>query len=90
MSGVLHFYFTLLISITKNKNMESKLGFKRAWQWISDVLNLTPRPNVTAEILTIFFKCCGHQLQYLKCFKFNLFLEIYLFSYFKNQINILN
>ncbi len=60
MSGVLYLYFTLLV---ENKSTESSLNLKKCWQWISDVLNLTPRPNITAEILTVFFKCCGYKLQ---------------------------
>jgi hypothetical protein len=61
MSGVLHLYFTLLM------NYESLGacfdGPRRAWHWIVDVLNLTPRPNITAEMLAIFFKCCGYRMQ---------------------------
>lgn len=61
MSGVLHLYFTLLIST--NNSMQSSLGLRSAWQWISDILNLTPRPNITAEMLAIFFKCCGYKMK---------------------------
>lgn len=61
MSGVLHLYFTILINI--NSTMQCSLGIKTAWKWLADVLNLTPRPNTTAEILTVFFKCCGYRLQ---------------------------
>ncbi len=38
-------------------------GPRRAWSWIVDTLNMTPRANITAEMLAIFFKCCGYQLQ---------------------------
>ena len=62
MSGVLHLYFTLLISMEKS-HVQSKLGLKAAWQWFSDVLNLSPRPNITAEMITIFLKCCGYHMQ---------------------------
>ncbi|CAF0786394.1 unnamed protein product [Brachionus calyciflorus] len=36
---------------------------KKAWQFLADVLNMTPRPEITAEMLTVFFKCTGYQLQ---------------------------
>lgn len=65
MSGVLHLYFTLLMQSNYEKiNMNPKNfdGLKIAWEWISDILNMTPRPNITAEALCIFFKCCGFQL----------------------------
>lgn len=41
----------------------SNEGLKMAWNWLTDTLNMTPRPNITAEMLSIFFKCCGYQLQ---------------------------
>jgi len=70
MSGVLHLYFTLLVqlnatNIELKSGSESESGGKLAWQWISDMLNMTPRPNTTPEALTIFFKCCGHMLHVL-------------------------
>ena len=61
MSGVLHLYFTLLMSLT-NRNSSTD-GAKRAWNWLADTLNMTPRPEITAEMLTVFFKCCGYQMQ---------------------------
>ena len=61
MSGVLHLYFTLLMSY--DQLPASFEGPKRAWQWIVDVLNMTPRPNITAEMLAVFFKCCGYKMQ---------------------------
>jgi nucleoporin GLE1 len=61
MSGVLNLYFTLLMALdTRNSSID---GMKTSWIWISDVLNLTPRPEITAEMLTIFFKCCGYHLK---------------------------
>jgi len=71
MNGVLHLYFTLLVNTSNFKNASQiststnhfSNGYKKAWQWLSDVLNLTPRPDMTAEMLAIFFKCCGYQLQ---------------------------
>jgi hypothetical protein len=57
MSGIMNLYFTILI------NPDYKNGMKEAWCWISDTLNLEPKMNITAEMLTIFFKCCGYQLQ---------------------------
>jgi nucleoporin GLE1 len=65
MSGVLHLYFTLLMLCNYEKkisNIKNFDGLKMAWKWISDILNMTPRPNITAEALCIFFKCCGFQL----------------------------
>ncbi len=61
MSGVLHLYFTVLITV--DSSLGTTMGLRNAWQWISDVLNLAPRPNLTAEMLTIFFKCCGYKMQ---------------------------
>jgi nucleoporin GLE1 len=70
MNGILHLYFTLLMNTSNiNKNNYQQTtnhftnGYKKAWQWLSDVLNMTPRPDITAEMLAIFFKCCGFQMQ---------------------------
>jgi nucleoporin GLE1 len=60
MFGVLHLYFTFLMMKNNNSNNN---GFKKAWQWLADVLNMTPRPNITAEMLSIYFKCCGSTMQ---------------------------
>jgi hypothetical protein len=62
MSGVCHLYFTYLISV--DRAIENKFhGMKKAWTWLSDVLNMTPRANITAEMLAIYFKCCGYRMQ---------------------------
>ena len=69
MNGIMHLYFTLLITETPNQAAPSDSlvfngnGLKRAWQWLSDVLNMTPRPNMTAEMLMIYFKCCGRAMK---------------------------
>ena len=56
MSGIMNLYFTILI------HPDYKNGMKEAWCWLSDVLNMKPRVNITADMLTMFFKCCGYQL----------------------------
>ncbi len=61
MSGVLHLYFTLLMTV--DNSVGATIGLGTAWQWLAGVLNLAPRPNLTAEMLTIFFKCCGYKMQ---------------------------
>ena len=61
MSGVLNLYFTLLMTLnTRNSGVD---GMKVAWNWLADVLNMTPRPEVTAEMLSIYFKCCGYYMK---------------------------
>ena len=61
MTGVLYLYFTLLMTLnTKNSGID---GMKKAWNWLADVLNMTPRPEITGEMLTVFFKCCGYHLK---------------------------
>lgn len=68
MTGVLHLYFTLLMTTPnlREKPQVTQLhfsnGFMKAWQWLTDVLNMTPRPDASAEMLAIYFKCCGHQM----------------------------
>ena len=67
MSGVMHFYFTTLLmstnKITSNRESYFNNGLGKLWKWIAEILNMTPRPSITAEVLSIFFKCCGYQMQ---------------------------
>ncbi|CAF1141296.1 unnamed protein product [Brachionus calyciflorus] len=63
MTGVLNLYFTLLITANSLSNLSGCFTIKKAWQFLADVLNMTPRPEITAEMLTVFFKCTGYQLQ---------------------------
>lgn len=63
MSGVLHLFFTLLITTSNQNSSPGYFSLRKAWQWLTDVLNMTPRANLTAEMLAIFFKCCGYQLK---------------------------
>lgn len=66
MSGILTLYFTLMILTPVDKQHELQyFNVRRAWRWLVEVLNMTPRPNSTAEMLNIFFKCCGHTLHSL-------------------------
>jgi hypothetical protein len=51
-------------ALKTNKSTNENLdGMKKAWRWLADVLNMSPRPNITAEMLAIFLKCCGYRLQ---------------------------
>lgn len=56
--------------------MNCKIGLRTVWKWFSDVLNLTPRANVTAEILNIFLKCCGYKLQQNYGKQFNKLMDV--------------
>lgn len=56
----MYLYFTFLVSSQVPSDFD---GVKRAWRWLVDVLNMAPRPEMTAEMLAIFFKCCGHRMQ---------------------------
>lgn len=78
MNGVFYLYFTLLIS-----GNTTYFSVKRAWQWLADVLNMAPRPNITAEMLTIFFKCCGYILQKIYKKQFIKMVNIFKTEYLK-------
>lgn len=63
MTGVLYLYFTLMTTATSSNQHElSYFNLKRAWRWLVELLNMTPRANITAEMLAIFLKCCGHSM----------------------------
>lgn len=77
MTGIFYLYFTLLI------NKEFKNGIKIAWQWLSDVLNMKPRANITAHMLAIFFKCCGYQLHKVYLYQFEKIIKLFINQYVK-------
>lgn len=83
MSGVAHLYFTLLIIANNLTNLNGYFCLKRAWQWLVDVLNMSPRPNTTAEMLAIYFKCCGYQMQVTYGRQFYKLVDICMNDYFK-------
>ncbi len=60
MNGILMLYFTLLLY----PDYQS-MGVDTAWKWLSDVLNMKPRNDITTIMLTVFFKCCGYKFQKL-------------------------
>jgi hypothetical protein len=58
MSGLIRFFCKLLVR--RGPPFDSNLSY--AWKWMADVLNLTPRPNITAMVLRIFLDEAGQSM----------------------------
>lgn len=58
MSGLIRFFCKLLVR--RGPPFDSKLDY--AWRWMSDAMNLPPRPNITAIILRIFLDETGENM----------------------------
>ncbi|CAF1679137.1 unnamed protein product [Rotaria magnacalcarata] len=55
MNGLIRLFCKLLI--TRGPPFDNKLEF--AWRWFADVLNLTPRPNITSILIRVFLEEAG-------------------------------
>lgn len=74
MSGILHMYFTLLVSF----DFSNGYGVQIAWNWFADILNMKPRQNITAHMCTIFFKCCGFKMQQIYRKQFDKLMRVFI------------
>ena len=74
---------TTTTTTTGNENGASFEGVRRGWQWLADVMNMKPRANITAEILAIYFKCCGYQMQQAYRGQFDKLVQLCATTYFQ-------
>jgi hypothetical protein len=58
MSGLIRFFCKLLVR--RGPPFDNQLSY--AWEWMAAVLNLPPRPNLTAMILRIFLDEVGESM----------------------------
>jgi nucleoporin GLE1 len=64
MSGIMRLYSSILITdlpqkIGPNGNPH---GLNHAWMWFARILNMEPRPDITATLLYDFLQVTGHYL----------------------------
>ncbi len=61
MSGIMHLYAALLITTPPPGSPQNHpLGLQVGWAWLSNVMNLTPRPDITATLLNDFLQVAGN------------------------------
>lgn len=58
MSGLIRFFCKLLIR--RGPPFDSQSDY--AWRWMSDMMNLPPRPNITAILFRIFLEETGESM----------------------------
>lgn len=72
MSGFMRLYASIILSpLPPNSKNPHPHGIANGWKWLSRVLNMEPRPDITATLLFDFLEVTGHALQktYGKQFK---------------------
>ncbi len=58
MSGLIRFFCKLLV----RRGPPFDINLSYAWKWMADILNLSPRPNITAMVLRIFLDEAGQTM----------------------------
>ena len=73
MSGFMRLYAAIILSPVPPSSTEYSHphGIANGWCWLSRILNIDPRPDITATLLYDFLDVTGHTLQntYRKQFK---------------------
>lgn len=59
MNGLIRLFCKLLIS--GGPPFDANLAF--AWRWIADIVNLLPRPQITAILLRVFLEEAGQKMR---------------------------
>lgn len=63
MTGIMRLYSAIFITKPKRGQNKNPHGMSEAWRWISSVLNLEPRLDVTATMIHVFLETVGFQMQ---------------------------
>ena len=63
MSGVVRLYAAVIVSIPRVRQQEPHpFGLQNGWTCLAAIVNLTPRPEITATVLLNFLEVAGHRL----------------------------
>ncbi|KAG1650873.1 Nucleoporin GLE1 [Nymphon striatum] len=66
MSGMVRLYAATIASKPPPKRYETPKhnihGLRFGWKWLAEVLNLDPRPDITATLLFNFLEVAGHEM----------------------------
>ncbi|KAB0803928.1 hypothetical protein PPYR_00898 [Photinus pyralis] len=58
MAGIMRLYAAIIITRPK-KGQRNLHGISEGWRWLSAILNLEPKPDITATLLLEFFETAG-------------------------------
>ncbi|XP_044540886.1 nucleoporin GLE1-like [Gracilinanus agilis] len=64
MSGMIRLYAALIQLLRPHAKRQGAQphGLNHGWRWLAQMLNMEPRPDVTATLLLDFLQVCGHAL----------------------------
>lgn len=63
LTGTMRLYTALMITKPKSgQKLKTPFGLTNAWQWFSSMLNLPPKPDVTATLIHIFLQNVGKSM----------------------------
>lgn len=76
MSGLIRLYAAVIQSPLPPGVSKHPYGLAKGWQWIAELLNMNPRPDITTTILHNFLEVAGHEMMnfYKKQFEKILFV----------------
>lgn len=63
MSGIVRLYAAVIQTEPIVANKPHPHGIHNGWKWLSRVMNLEPRPDITATVLLDFLRVGGHAMQ---------------------------
>ena len=87
MSGVVRLYAAILISLPR-RNQPHPHGLQHAWRYLTALLNLSPRNDITAAILVEFLSVTGHAMSKEYGKQFQKILHLICTEYFSMIRNV--
>lgn len=63
MTGIMRLYSAIFITKPKRGQNKNPHGLNEAWRWISSILNLEPRLDITATMIHVFLETVGFSMQ---------------------------
>lgn len=63
MTGIMRLYSAIFITKPKRGQNSNPHGIIEAWRWLSSILNLEPRLDITATMIHVFLETAGFSMQ---------------------------
>jgi len=81
MSGLMHFYAAITVSTPPTIKQHHPYGIDKAWSWLTQVIHLDPRPDITATLIFEFFEVTAYFLMQAYKKQFNKLLDVIIKEY---------
>ncbi|KAK2165077.1 hypothetical protein LSH36_55g07001 [Paralvinella palmiformis] len=81
MSGLMYFYAAITVSTPPTIKQHHPYGIDKAWSWLTQVIHLDPRPDITATLIFEFFEVTAYFLMQAYKKQFNKLLDVIIKEY---------